>query len=131
MLLYEQSTGRLSDEHGNLLGECYSGRDNGKNNPALQQTPDIGPIPAGIYRIGAPFDDEGHLGKFVMSLTPLPENEMFGRSGFYMHGDSASHSGGASEGCIIAGPLTRHRVFATLPPASDGLLKVVPGETLA
>ncbi len=129
MLIYEQSSGRLTDEHGALVGECYSGHDNGKNNPALQHVPDIGPIPVGVYRIGPPFDDPGHLGKFVMSLTPLPDTDTFGRSGFFMHGDSAAHTGGASEGCIIAGPLTRHRVAATLT-AGDGLLKVVTGETL-
>ena len=130
MLTYEQSSGRLTNEHGTLIGECYSGHDNGKNNPALQQVPNIGPIPVGVYRIGQPFDDEGHLGKFVMSLTPLPQTETFGRSGFYMHGDSSTHCGGASEGCIIAGPLTRHRVAATLA-SGDGLLKVTTGDTLS
>ncbi len=129
MLTYEQSTGRLTDESGTLVGEGYSGHDAGKNNPALQGTPDIGPIPVGVYRIGPPFDD-AHLGKFVMSLTPLPATDTHGRSGFYMHGDSAAHCGGASEGCIIAGPLTRHRVAATLS-SSDGLIKVVTGDTLS
>jgi hypothetical protein len=45
-----------------------------------------------------------------MRLTPAPENTMFGRDGFLMHGDSIEHPGCASEGCIIVGRAVREAV---------------------
>ena len=125
MYLYEQSTGKLRDENGVLIGEGYSGHAEGKNNPQMQNVPDIGPIPVGVYRIGQPFDHP-HLGPCVMSLTPLPETDTFGRSGFFLHGDDREHPGEGSEGCIVQGPMVRHAVAATVSTGiGDGLLKVV------
>ena len=43
----------------------------------------------------------GPHGPFVLRLTPAPTNEMFGRDGFLIHGDSIEHPGSASHGCII------------------------------
>jgi hypothetical protein len=36
-----------------------------------------------------------------MPLDPDPNNNMYGRDGFMIHGDSISNPGAASEGCII------------------------------
>lgn len=36
-----------------------------------------------------------------MRLTPYIENQMCGRDGFMIHGDSAAHPREASDGCII------------------------------
>jgi hypothetical protein len=72
----------------------------------------LGPLPAGRYMIGLPIADGGHLGPYVMELTPMPDNNMKGRSGFYIHGDSLSHPGYASEGCIVpaGGRATREAI---------------------
>jgi hypothetical protein len=111
MWTYLQSSGDLW--HGDPEPVCsgYSGHDAGKNNPDMQDVHDVGPIPQGKYTItGPPFDSPGH-GPFVMRLVPDPQNEMFGRSGFLMHGDSIEHPGAASEGCIIMPRAIRERVW--------------------
>ena len=107
---YHQSTGQLF--HGsNLVGAGYSGHPpSGKNNPDMQDVPNVGPIPRGGYTIGAPHNTETH-GPFVMSLTPNAENEMHGRTGFLIHGDSIAHPGFASEGCIIMSAEIRHNIW--------------------
>lgn len=100
MWLYEQSTGKLSSTQSPFVAFGYSGASAGKNNPAMQSVRELGPIPQGIYAIGAPFDSIEH-GPFAMRLAPDAANEMFGRSGFLMHGDSRQHPGCASLGCIV------------------------------
>jgi hypothetical protein len=103
MWIYEQSTGKLSHA-GQPVEECgYSGFEDGKNNPALQDKVDLGPIPRGHYTIGPVefADTDGPHGPFVLPLNPDPANEMFGRCGFLIHGDSIAHAGCASHGCII------------------------------
>ena len=42
-----------------------------------------------------------HCGTYVIRLEPDPGNNMCSRSGFYIHGDSKSHPGSASQGCIV------------------------------
>ena len=42
-----------------------------------------------------------HCVTFVIRLEPDPSNNMCGRSGFLIHGDSKKHPGSASQGCII------------------------------
>jgi hypothetical protein len=90
----------------------YSGAEpNGKNKPNMQEIPDVGPLPCGYYTItGPPFDDPKH-GPFVLRLVPDPTNQMFGRSGFLIHGDSIEHPGAASEGCIILPRNVRQRIW--------------------
>lgn len=100
MWIYEQSTGKLSSTESGYIATGYSGGDSGKDNPLLQSVHDVGPIPCGIYAIGAPFDDPEH-GPYCLRLSPDAANQMFGRSGFLMHGDSLEHPGMASKGCII------------------------------
>ena len=105
---YKQSTGELTSPHG-AVSNCYSGNGLGENNPELQDTPKIGPVPRGIYTIGPEYTDP-HKGPCVMRLTPDPANEMFGRAGFLIHGDNSKRDDSASEGCIIAGPVTRQAI---------------------
>jgi hypothetical protein len=38
---------------------------------------------------------------------------MFGRCGFFCHGDSIAHPGHASDGCIIQDLTTRHRMWSS------------------
>jgi len=127
-LTYSQSTGRLTTESlspispGQLIGVGYSGAGEGKNDPSFDDVVDVGPLPAGHYKIGAPEDMEGGPhGPFVLPLTPDPANEMFGRSGFLIHGDT-DPPGNASEGCIILPREVREAIAAS----PDKHLEVVP-----
>lgn len=103
---YKQSTGTFIFEETQILGGCYSGKGEGKNNPAMQNVKYVGPLPCGKYTMGQPFVSRVH-GPFAIPLTPDPSNEMFGRSEFLIHGDSLEHPGEASEGCIVALPRVR------------------------
>ena len=105
MWTYHQLSGEL--ERDGIVG--YSGHDTCRNDPGKQDVPMHGPICRGRYAIGDPFDSQIH-GPFVMRLTPAASNEMFGRSGFLMHGDSAAAPGTASEGCIVVGRCVRRSV---------------------
>lgn len=109
---YEQSTGHLYDAASKLLAVGYSGHGDGVNAPTLQDVHEVGPIPEGTYSIGEPEDTPEH-GPYVLRLTPAPENEMFGRSGFLMHGDSVVHPGMASQGCIIMPRFAREQVWGS------------------
>lgn len=108
---YYQASGKLSHDGADVaLG--YSGAGEGKNNPAAQETHNVGPIPRGNYTISGPHDTVTH-GPYVLPLTPDPANEMFGRSAFLIHGDSVVHPGTASEGCIIMPRAVREQVWAS------------------
>jgi hypothetical protein len=123
MWTYEQASGRLLDDGGEVVGIGYSGFGDGKNNPDAQHIPNVGPLPCGFYTIGPPRDSQTH-GPFVLPLTPDVENEMFGRSAFLMHGDSVHKPGTASLGCMIqCRDVRENKVWAS----GDRRLQVVPG----
>ena len=96
-----------------LLSVCgietpaYAGRGEGRNNPAMQNRRNIGPLPRGRYAVGAPV---GTHGPVTLPLTPHRGNEMHGRGGFLIHGDNVA--GDASRGCIIADRETRDLIAA-------------------
>lgn len=124
---YEQATGNLFDPQGQLAATGYAGGNcgnnpSGKNNPEAQDKPGIGPLPQGVYTFTEHVDSP-HLGPFAILLEPDASNEMFGRSAFRMHGDSMSHPGCASEGCIIMPRAVREAVFAS----DDHVITVVRG----
>src|SRR5690242_15913774 len=122
MWMYEQATGNLLHE-ATLVGKGYSGNGRGKNNPAMESVHYVGPIPRGFYIIGEPRDTEDH-GPFVLPLSPNPVNEMYGRTGFLIHGDKLNAPpGNASEGCIILPHDVRTFVWRT----GDKFLQVVSG----
>lgn len=124
MWTYRQSTGELL--HGDtLMGQGYAGKGSGKNNPAMQNVPNVGPLPQGWYTIGAPRDTTTH-GPYVLRLTPAKENVMYGRSGFLVHGDSKAKPGSASNGCIILIPALRIQVWES----GDHQLTVVEGNII-
>lgn len=106
MWTYRQSDGEFLHD-GNFEGTGYSGTGPGRNNPAMQDVPNVGPIPQGAFTIGAPYDDP-HLGPCVMHLDPNPGTNTFGRSLFRIHGNNIAND--ASHGCIILGPSIRHMV---------------------
>ena len=118
---YSQSTGQLH-HNGVLIGTGYSGAGllpiNGRNNPAMQNIANQGPIPTGQYQIG-PSYNHPHKGPTVMNLTPVGHNAL-GRSGFMIHGNNIQNN--ASQGCIILGPAIRQQIAAS----TDHTLVVQP-----
>lgn len=120
MWTYAITNGELSHD-GAHVGTGYSGQPEFKNDPSKCAMHNKGPIPPGQYDIGAHVDTVTH-GPFVLPLTPHPENEMYGRSGFLIHGDSVVHPGTASEGCIVMARAVREEVSES----GDTLLQVVP-----
>jgi hypothetical protein len=127
MWQFEQLTGKLSKDGILVSPDCYSGRwPDGYNNPAMEAVPDVGPIPCGLWTIGAPYED-GKLGRYVMDLTPAKGTVTYGRSLFRMHGKPLPPADirSGSEGCICADYVTRQRVYQS----ADTQLTVVPGET--
>src|ERR1044071_8488818 len=112
MWVYNIQTGNIFGPIGLRIGTGYSGHEAGKNNPAMVNVPNFGPIPPGTYDIG-PAEDHPHLGPVVMALTPHETNVMYGRSGFFIHGDSGLHPGEASHGCIIQGAACRRAIAAS------------------
>jgi hypothetical protein len=104
MWIYAQDSGKLF-LHTEVLDKIeliaigYSGAGWGKDNPTAAYQHNIGPIPAGLFKIESPRDTVHS--PYTLPLTPNPANEMFGRSGFLIHGDSILNPGTASQGCVI------------------------------
>ena len=114
---YSQSSGQMK-LNGELKGTGYSGRGEGRNNPAKEAVANVGPIPRGAWTMGAAYDDNNGKGPTVIPLTPSGHNA-HGRTGFLIHGDNATHD--ASTGCIILGPAVRTAIAAS----ADKTLNVV------
>jgi hypothetical protein len=119
---YTQKTGALS-HNGNPVATGYSGNTTGLDNPAAQDKIGVGPIPCGNYTIGPPHEPIDHLGPNALPLIPAAANEMFGRSGFFIHGDNSAMNHTASDGCIILGPAFRKAII----DSEDAALVVVSG----
>lgn len=120
MWKYCQSTGQLF--YGKVsIGIGYSGHGVDKNVPEAEGIKNMGPLPHGMYTIGfAEYND--HLGPLTMKLFPNAGNQMHDRGGFYIHGDSASHPGEASEGCIVLS----HDIRNLINMGANRGLEVVP-----
>jgi len=100
MWTYVQKTGELLKD-GKHVAYGYSGHGPGLNNPEMQSVHDVGPLPCGKYTFGHP-ENHPHLGPYSIPLIADPTNNMFGRSGFFCHGERvSSEPGQASHGCII------------------------------
>lgn len=114
--MYSQTDGRLYAPDGTHAATGYAGGNCGKNpegvnNHAMQNIPHIGPLPVGSYVFGEVVM-QSHLGPFAIPLIPDARNEMFGRRGFFVHGDT-NPSGNASEGCIIMPRAVREEMYAS------------------
>ncbi|WP_416261639.1 tlde1 domain-containing protein [Gibbsiella quercinecans] len=90
----------------------YSGRPGYKDNSANECVKGNGPLPRGKYTIGAPFAHP-KTRAWTMRLTPNASNNMCGRDGFMIHGDSSRHPGEASDGCIIVDLSGRKAIAAS------------------
>jgi len=107
--MWDQSAGTLSRD-GVLVSRGYAGSGRGRNNPALQAVPSVGPIPRGRWRI-AGVKDSANTGPFTIVLEPAPGTDALGRSAFRIHGDSMRAPGTASRGCIILPRAIRERIW--------------------
>ena len=117
--IYEQSTGNLS-LNTIFVGNGYSGHGTGLNTPSAQDQENVGPIPQGTYTIGPPHNPPDHLGPLALPLVPDPGNTMFGRFGFFMHGDNQFANHTASDGCVIMS----HDIRALVAASTDKSLVV-------
>lgn len=115
---YTVTTGAIEHD-GEHMGAGYSGRAEGLNNPDMESTHAVGPIPRGEWKLG-PWHDHVHLGPCVSQLTPVG-HDAHGRTEFFVHGDNAYGSHTASHGCIILGPAIRH----AMRDSHDDLLTVM------
>jgi len=106
MWKYQISTGILTAPDGEIEGHGYSGAPQYRNDTSAVAIHNEGPLPPGLYKIGKAFNHPTK-GPLCMELIPNPLNNMFGRSGLLIHGDSIKHPGTASEGCIIQGRSAR------------------------
>jgi hypothetical protein len=109
MWTYRQTTGRLLRD-GVPVATGYSGCNEGKNNPACQDDKNLGPIPQGVWKLTEMFDSVQH-GPLCIRLEPAEGTVTFGRFGFLIHGDSATHPGEASKGCIVLPRKFREQVW--------------------
>lgn len=125
--LYQQNSGRLYNSAGDFVAAGYAGGDcglhpEGRNNPEMQDQRDIGPLPCGMYTFGEPIEHL-KLGPYALPLIPDPDNVMFGRTDFFMHGDNIERPGRASDGCLVM-PRNVRQYCWTSP---DHRLQVVSG----
>ena len=98
-----------TDYSAELIGYGYSGQPTFLNDIHKENLQNIGPLPAGMYTITDVYDDPKR-GDHTCTLTPMPGTKLYGRSGFLIHGDTATESHDASDGCIVA-PLWMRQLF--------------------
>ena len=118
---YGQKTAELK-HNGKLIGIGYAGfGKEGKNDPLKQCVRNIGPLPRGKYIMKELILKHSSCGAYVIRLEPDPGNDMCGRSGFLIHGDSKTHPGFASHGCIILDRQYREDMWKS----KDKILEVI------
>jgi len=89
----------------------YAGAPGYKDNPEYECLRNKGPLPRGRYRIvGVPFTHK-NAGLFTLRLEPDKGNNMCGRDGFLIHGDSKKEPGKASNGCIVLAQNFRRKIW--------------------
>ena len=121
---WDQSAGELSRD-GAFVSKGYSGNGRGKNNPALQGVPGVGPVPSGLWKLTGVYDSAS-VGPFTIRMqaadaTADDRHDETGRSAFRIHGDSVRAPGTASRGCIILPRAVRERIWRS----GDRSLEVV------
>jgi len=121
--LYTIETGILTDGHKTI--HAYSGLPGKwKNNPDYISERGCGAIPIGDYTIGPMFDSSSS-GRGTMHLTPQIGTNTYDRSGFEIHGDSISHPGAASHGCICTVTPSAYDDRKYIDQSADKHLRVV------
>jgi hypothetical protein len=121
--IFSTTTGDLT-QNGTVIGHGFSGYGTGLMDPDLEMVQDVGPIPRGSWTIG-PFFDDPEKGPLVADLTPSPDTDVYGRSGFMLHGDTAADVENgtqlASHGCIVLARSIRELIAAS----GDAELQVI------
>lgn len=121
MYTFERKAGRIL--HGDVfVCRAQSGQGPGLNNPALEHVSKVGPLPRGKYHISHDVETSAKHGPYILRLTPFPENEMYGRSGFLLHGLKKEHPELSSEGCICASPVKYRQ---QIHESGDDIMEVV------
>jgi hypothetical protein len=103
MFLFEVSAGEFLSDGELLSKDAYAGNGLGYNNPEMENVPNVGPLPRGMYTMVRIYDDP-ETGPFTIELAPDPEDKMFGRSLFRIHGVNPERPRGSSKGCICLEP---------------------------
>ena len=116
---YSQYSGTLRRDGVVIYVGGYSGAGYAKDRPEMENLANIGPIPRGTWTIGRAYRSRTK-GEITMDLTPYGHSA-HNRTNFRIHGDSISHPGNASEGCIIL-PFEMRKLIAE---SGDHLLSVV------
>ena len=111
MLEWNDARGTMT-LNGVTLGHGYSGLGGDKNNPGAVTHTGTGPIPPGTWHLQG-VEDSPNTGPFTIVLEPGEGTDTHGRSAFRIHGDSVSHPGEASHGCIILPRDVREAVWAS------------------
>ena len=116
---YDVSTGELTctddDTDQDVVDTvCYSGNGQGLNNPAMDDIPNVGPLPGGVvYDMGTGVNNRG-TGPQSIPLTPSADSNQFPTTrdsgSFLMHGDNPQMNNTASEGCVICSRETRNQI---------------------
>ena len=120
---YESSTGVLTSPDGSRQDTGYSGHPPHVNDPAAEAILGVGPIPRGSWWIGTA-EDHPQLGPDAIPLSPVRGTDAtwtYGRSGFFIHGDSEAMNQTASHGCVIVPRVVRELIAAS----GDSELQVI------
>lgn len=110
---FSQSSGKITDDNGKLIATGWAGHGLGKNNPDWENVHDVGPLPKGLYRVGA-WGDHPPLGPNSAPLTQVAGGT-YGRSGMYIHGPGTTDYGQESKGCIVVPHDERLRIITLNP----------------
>ncbi len=118
-LVYHQASGLIATPEGQFVSIGWSGHGIGKNDPEFQSEKSFGPLPQGVYRVGAWEEQHPGLGPMVAHLEQIEGNN-YGRDGFYFHGPAQdpSHYGNESKGCIVVPRPGREKVREAAPEGS-------------
>ena len=114
--IYTQSTGIITYSNKTVISMGYAGGACGMhpenvNDHLSQAMHGVGPLPCGLYSMGV-VADHPKLGAYAIPLIPDKNNQMFGRGGFFIHGDNSKLNHSASEGCIILPHNVRTAIYA-------------------
>lgn len=119
MWTYQISTGKMSRNGATFTG--YSGAPEYKNKADAVSIVASGPIPPGDWSM-TDMRLSKNTGPYSIVLEPSPATNVYGRSAFRIHGDSAEHPGQASHGCIIMPRDARLSIWKS----GDRFLRVIP-----
>jgi hypothetical protein len=120
--VYKQTTGQLMLDN-QVIGTGYSGKGQGRNNPGMQNQKNVGPIPAGEWKImGKRVDDR--TGELIVDTLPSGHNaagRFPGTELFKIHGETNP------PGMSPAGDIVMPReALDKIDPNGFPTLKVVP-----